>query len=156
MAVCPVSPKAGTGEIQDSVFLFLFLLYPFYIPKSCFPSSLSISKVTACLHLSSSLSVCSLSPHLVNLWLSDDQDKVHEPISHLKKTLKILIYLKGEFLLFSNRPNTPEGNRNWFSPYLGAALPNTQFPVLPKPFHQGLTSAAEFVTKYLLTTISCY
>lgn len=53
-------------------------------------------------------------------------------------------------------PSIPEGNRNWFSPYLGAALPNTQFPVLPKTFHRGLINAGEFLTKYLLTTISYY
>lgn len=50
----------------------------------------------------------SLSAPSLHVWwiceeLSEDQDKVQEHISHLKKTLKVLICLKDEFLLFNNR-----------------------------------------------------
>lgn len=59
------------------------------------------------------------------------------------------ICLKGEFLLFNNGHQANQKETGIFSI-------SWCRPVLPKTFHQGLTSAGEFVTKYLLTTISCY
>lgn len=100
-------PQGRDGRNSGFSFPFRVALLTLLYPKSSFPSCLSIPKVAvalpARLHFSSSLPLCTLSSHLVNLWGADeDQDKVQEHISHLKKILKVLICLKDEFLLFNN------------------------------------------------------
>lgn len=141
-------PKA---EIQDSAFFFLWLSLPFHNPKSYFPSSLFhkwlLPFLLAYTSLHPSLSVIPLHTWWIYGWVRIRKRCMCTSPS--EKDSQDIDLPQGWISAFQQQtPNIPEGNRNWFSPFLGAILPNTQFSILPKTFHQGLTNAGEFVNKY--------
>lgn len=140
-------------------FTSLFLVAPLtlFTPTSCFPF-LFIDPSRSCCP-PRLLTLVFIPPCLQPLSTfgdlhrqGDDWDKAHEGIFQLRST-----DLRQRWITAFQQKTSGkmERNRNWFSPYLGGALPDARSLVLPETFHQWLIRVREFVTKYLVMTISC-